>query len=243
MSSKKRKNHYHGHRARLRTRVLRYLSDVEEYELLEILLTFVQPRKDVKIQAKDIIDSAGSIRAMLEQHPNSYKHIHGVGENISRYCALLAEVAIRYARVTTNDTVETNMTHNTHDPDNNYQKHLPLYSFVEVQIYLQNSNIYEYHTADFIIYVNHNREVLYMEEYNFTEHNTAFISHLISVKPAGVVLVRKIAQEKYTLNKQDVELLKKREKALSLFDIQLFDYIVCTPQYMISLQQYSLLSR
>ena len=240
MSKTKEKKHYFGHRARLLKRVLQDISHVEDYELLEALLTFVQPRKDVKKQAKDILAHAGSIQNMKQQPSSSYEHIEGVGQHISWYCALLVEIAKRYAYISSD-------THIYHDESHSVvesEKTSSLYtitSFMELKSYLEKSNIYTYTNADWIIYMNSQREVISMEEYSFSEENIEFVSHILSRRPTGIILVRKIEEEQYILRRHDVELLKKWEKALSLFSIVLLDYVVCTPLTMVSLQQYTLL--
>ncbi|MDE7469655.1 MAG: hypothetical protein K2M30_05150 [Desulfovibrionaceae bacterium] len=240
MSKTKEKKHYFGHRARLLKRVLQNISHVEDYELLEALLTFVQPRKDVKKQAKDILERAGSIQNMKQQSSCSYENIEGVGQHISWYCALLVEIAKRYACLSSDTHVYHDGSHDAVTSETTS----PLYtitSFMELKNYLEKSNIYTYTHADYIIYVNSQREVLSMEEYSFREENIEFVSHILSHRPAGIILVRKIDEEQYILNRHDVDLLKKWEKALYLFGIVLLDYVICTPLTMVSLQQYTLL--
>ena len=60
--------HYHGHRERLRKRVLEGDgSHLKDYELLELLLCAFIPRVDVKPIAKDLLAEFGTVSGLLLQ--------------------------------------------------------------------------------------------------------------------------------------------------------------------------------
>ncbi len=59
------KPHYHGHRQRLRDRFLTGEGGLPDYELLELLLFFSIPRRDVKPLAKQLIERFGSLGGVL----------------------------------------------------------------------------------------------------------------------------------------------------------------------------------
>ncbi|GAB5387671.1 MAG: DNA repair protein RadC [Alphaproteobacteria bacterium] len=64
--AKTKKPHYHGHRDRLRARFMEGGADsLPDYELLELLLFQVIPRRDVKPLAKQLIEGFGSIAGVL----------------------------------------------------------------------------------------------------------------------------------------------------------------------------------
>lgn len=78
--------HFHGHRERLRARVLEGDgSGLAEYELLELLLCAFIPRVDVKPIAKDMLSRFGSVSAALAAEPERLMEIHGVGESAAAY--------------------------------------------------------------------------------------------------------------------------------------------------------------
>jgi DNA repair protein RadC len=70
-----------GHRQRLRERFLagepRALT---EESLVELLLTFAIPQKDVQPLARTLIERFGSVRAVLEAPPEALREVKGVGE-------------------------------------------------------------------------------------------------------------------------------------------------------------------
>ncbi|MFW6415178.1 MAG: RadC family protein [Thermodesulfobacteriota bacterium] len=74
--------HYHGHRQRLRERFSRDSSQLEDYELLELLLTYALPRKDTKPLAKELLAQFGSLKGILVAKPHELKNIKGFGEGL-----------------------------------------------------------------------------------------------------------------------------------------------------------------
>jgi DNA repair protein RadC len=78
--------HYHGHRERLRQRILKGDgSALADYELLELLLCAFIPRVDVKPLAKQLIAKFGSVSGALAAQPERLMEVKGVGENAAAY--------------------------------------------------------------------------------------------------------------------------------------------------------------
>jgi DNA repair protein RadC len=78
--------HYHGHRERLRQRILQGDgSHLADYELLETLLCAFIPRVDVKPIAKDLIARFGSVSGALAAAPERLMEVKGVGETAAAY--------------------------------------------------------------------------------------------------------------------------------------------------------------
>jgi DNA repair protein RadC len=75
------KPHYHGHRARLRGRFLQGgAAALQDYELLELLLTFAIPYSDVKPLAKNLIAHFGSFGQVLDATPEALMEFMGLKE-------------------------------------------------------------------------------------------------------------------------------------------------------------------
>mgnify|MGYP000959634912 CR=1 FL=1 len=71
-----------GHRARMKERFMKEgLSGFSEHEVLELLLMFAIPQRDVNPLAHRLIERFGSLSAVLETAPSELKRVDGVGEN------------------------------------------------------------------------------------------------------------------------------------------------------------------
>lgn len=59
--------HFLNHRSRLRERFLKQgIDGLQDYEIIELFLTFVIPQKDVKKEAKEVIERFGSVKGFFE---------------------------------------------------------------------------------------------------------------------------------------------------------------------------------
>ncbi len=74
--------HYHGHRDRLRAKLLeRGVDSLADYELLELMLFLVIPRRDVKPLAKELITHFGSFHSVFYASTDSLR-AYGLSENV-----------------------------------------------------------------------------------------------------------------------------------------------------------------
>ncbi len=91
--------HFHGHRQRLRERLLRKGPDsLADYEVVEFLLFGARARGDMKPLAKDLIARFGSLAGVLAAEPNELKAVPGMGEAGAATFKIVAESARRMAR-------------------------------------------------------------------------------------------------------------------------------------------------
>lgn len=76
--------HYIGHRQRLKQKILesKSLETFPDYELIELLLCFSIPRKDVKPLAKKLLDTFGSVDKLINVDLNKLNTIEGTNTNI-----------------------------------------------------------------------------------------------------------------------------------------------------------------
>ena len=92
------KPHYHGHRERLRQRLVDAgAANLPDYELLEVILFASNPRGDVKPLAKQLLDRFGGFAELLSADPET---LAGAGLGLAGVAALKAarEAALRAMR-------------------------------------------------------------------------------------------------------------------------------------------------
>jgi DNA repair protein RadC len=91
--------HYHGHRERLRQRLLERGGDsLQDYEVLEFLLFGARPRGDTKPLAKSLIERFGSLARVLTAPPEALARVPGMGETSVAALKIVPEAAARLAR-------------------------------------------------------------------------------------------------------------------------------------------------
>ncbi len=91
-----------GHRKRVKERFLKTGFDSwQDYEILELLLFYVIPRKDTKQIAKDLIKEFGSLKNLMNADHDklleSLKKIDGVGSNTAFFFRFLKEISVKYS--------------------------------------------------------------------------------------------------------------------------------------------------
>ncbi len=87
------KKGYLGHRKRLRARFQRDgAAGMNDYEILELLLTYAIPRMDVKPHAKNLIKRFGSLSGVLDAKPQAIEDICHIGPVSSTLIHLVKEL-------------------------------------------------------------------------------------------------------------------------------------------------------
>ena len=87
--------HYVGHRQRLKEKLLRDGRGLADYELLELFLALVIPRRDTKPLAKDVLARFGSLKDALTARPDQLVEIKGIGPSVVAQWALFQELFAR----------------------------------------------------------------------------------------------------------------------------------------------------
>lgn len=89
---------YLGHRGRLRERFLKDGGKaMADYEIIELLLTYVIPRRDVKPIAKDLIKKFDSFAGVVNAPNSQLMEVSGVKENAAVMFKLVKEAAKRFS--------------------------------------------------------------------------------------------------------------------------------------------------
>ena len=91
--------HYHGHRDRLRQRFMESgAKSLQDYELLELVLFRILPRRDTKPIAKAMLDRFGSFSEALSAPPHLLEEIEGLGTTAIADLKVILAAAQRFSR-------------------------------------------------------------------------------------------------------------------------------------------------
>lgn len=90
---------YLGHRKRLRERFTKVgLNSLQDYEIIELLLTFSIPYRDVKPIAKQLLKEFGSIRNIFDADSEELKKVPYVKEKTTDLIAFIKEISALYRK-------------------------------------------------------------------------------------------------------------------------------------------------
>ena len=78
-----------GHRERLRMRYINNADSLLDYELIELLLTYAIPRRDVKPLAKLLLREFGSFHNVFEASPEELMSVKGISERMAVLISLM----------------------------------------------------------------------------------------------------------------------------------------------------------
>lgn len=94
-----------GHRSRVRQRFLTGgLDSFQDHEVLELLLFYAVPRRDVNEMAHMLMDRFGSLSGVLDAPEDELCTIPGVGPGIAHFLNLIPEVMVQMARKSYRET-------------------------------------------------------------------------------------------------------------------------------------------
>ena len=87
-----------GHRTRVKQQFLAFGGEhLQDHQLLELILFYALPQGDVNPLAHQLIETFGSLQAVLDAPAAELKRIEGISDHTAALLKLLPEVARRYA--------------------------------------------------------------------------------------------------------------------------------------------------
>ncbi len=94
---KTNQSHSHsGHRSRLRNLILNTdVASLPEHQILELVLTYVLPQKDVNPLAHKLLEEFGTLANVFDSKPEELVKVEGVGEVVAsflNFCSILPEI-------------------------------------------------------------------------------------------------------------------------------------------------------
>lgn len=105
-----------GHRQRMKDRFMDHgLDNFSDHNVLELLLFFAMPRRDVNPLAHKLINHFGSLAAVFDANREELMKIDGIGDNTATLIMLIPSISRRYMM---SRTSFDNMLHTTSDLGN-----------------------------------------------------------------------------------------------------------------------------
>lgn len=225
-STTKKKPDYIGHRERLRARFLADIGrSMPDYELLEILLTYALPRRDVKPIAKNILREYLNLANVLVAPPAELMKICGIGSNAATLCAVVHACANKISW------------------ENLDNKDVPIMSSSKrVSEYCRTCIGYSNQEQLLIIYLDiHGRYLRDSIEQVGTLSSVAIspreiINKALMYGAAGIIISHNHPSGDCTPSRADVEMTKQLKESLKTVQIELVDHIIISKRTYYSMR-------
>ena len=206
--------HYYGHRTRLREKFSSYGSEsLHDYELLELLLTYAIPRKDVKEEAKSLISRFKSVSGVLGASVNELCKVEGISSNSAVLINLCRELAAKSLeeKIFNKDVLAS--------PQSVYDFSKAKLSHLENEVFM-------------VIYLNTKNHVQGHEIIDEGTVDTAIVyprkivKSVIEKKASSVILIHNHPSGVCEPSNDDIRLTSAVKDSLKTVDVKVLDHII-----------------
>ena len=200
-----------GHRARLRQKFLD--GKLSDYELLELLLTYAIPRRDVRVLARQLCKKYGSVIQVLEAPVESLLENDGVKENTVAFFKLIHKLMCMDCE---HVLTEKPIFHN-YDTLCRYCK-----------LVVGGKPIEEFH----VLYLDPNLQLIEDETHSVGTVNWSavyvreIVKRALDLNARSVVLLHNHPTANVSFSQSDIDITKELEFALAQVKIEMFDHIL-----------------
>ena len=204
-----------GHRERLRNRFLMSgLSGFQDYEILELLLTYVIVRKDCKAMAKGLLEKYGDLYTLLKQSPEEL----GKNKYITERTAIFFKVLF--------SIIERQLYLKIHNEKITISSNLQLLDYLKFSLLNREIEVFK------VLFLNTQNELLKEEELfkGTIDRSTVYIRELIkkilNYNAKSVILVHNHPAGSLKPSQSDIALTKKVKEIFEGIEIRLLDHII-----------------
>lgn len=207
-----------GHRERLRKRYIKSgLEGFNDYEVLELLLTYSIARKDVKPIAKKLIEKFGTIDEIAKSDVKSLLEVDGIGEGSAVFLKLIGDIALILYREKIED--KDILTIKSKNSLLSYLRGEIGYSPREEFkiLFLDSSN--KLIASETLFYGTIDKSAIYPRE---------IVERVIKNRAKSVIFAHNHPSGSISPSKKDIELTQYMYDSLKLLEIRLLDHIIIT---------------
>ena len=210
-----------GHRERLRQN---FLDDkLANYELLELLLSYAIPRRDVKPLAKILLARFGGILPILAAPIDELHRISGLGQNTAIFLKVIQKIFLVGYRT---DSAKTTIFH-TPEQFNNYCK-----------LMLGGMGVEEMH----ILYLDADRQLHSRGTIDCTTiYDREVIGRAMTLGAKFVILVHNHPKANTSFSQEDVNITTELQRKLAAIGVILHDHCVVSGGTLYSMRDLMLL--
>ena len=204
-----------GHRQRLRSRFIRSgLEGLQDYEAVELLLTYAIPRRDVKPLAKLLLERFGNLTGILHATGNELLSVPGVGTHAAVLILLMREMMTKSLeeQVREKPVIDTRR---------------DICNFLRMKIGSDKKE------ALMIFYLDAARHIIEYDISQGTVDYTAVYTREITerallCRACGIILAHNHPSGSKEPSPEDIRLTRHLQETLKRLNIELFDHVIVT---------------
>ena len=217
-----------GHRARLRKKFLD--GQLAEYEILELLLTYAIPRRDVRVLSRQLYKKYGTIPNLLSAPMESLIENEGIKENTATFFKLLHKLMeLEYRSV-----LDTSPIFHNHEKLENYCK-----------ILLFGKSVEEFH----VLYLDGQYKLIKDELHSSGTIDWAavyvreIVKKALDLNARSIVMLHNHPSAYTSFSSQDISITVDLENALQKLGISLYDHFLVSGDVIYSARNMHLLDK
>jgi len=207
-----------GHRARLRRKYSEGGFDaLLDYEQLELILTYVIPRRDVKPIAKELIKEFGSLEEIIKTPSPSLEKVEGLGRNTTLFFEIMGDMAKTAFRQGARRRDITTIS-----------------GTGDLIRYLRNDIGYSKVEEFKVIFLNNSNNLIEAESLSIGTIDKSpvyprkIVERVIHHRAKSVILSHNHPSGSVAASRADIEITLKLKKILEILDVRLLDHIIIT---------------
>ena len=204
-----------GHRERLRKRFLMSgISGFHDYEVLELLLSYVIVRRDCKKIAKDLLNKYGDLYSLLKQSKDELETNSFITERISIFLKVLFSM------------LEDQLYRKIHNERIVISSNVQLLDYLEFSLLKRDIEIFK------VLFLNTQNELIREEELfqGTLDRSTIYVRELmkkvLKYNAKSVILVHNHPSGSLKPSQSDIILTKKIKEIFENVEIRLLDHII-----------------
>ncbi|MDR2067623.1 MAG: DNA repair protein RadC [Holosporaceae bacterium] len=220
--------HFIGHRSRLRDKFLAHPNSVHDYELIEMLLFHVFPRKDTKKLAKILWNRFGAFRRIIFANEPEIYEIEGLGRTTVCLLRLLQEI---FSRILLERVSESPIIASCSQVVDYYKNILGTVQKEQLRLmFLNNKN--RLISEDILQIGTINHTSVYPRE---------IMQKALKYGASGIIMVHNHPSGDHKPSRQDVIITRRLKDIAQKLDIELLDHLIIGKNSVSSLKEMGLI--
>lgn len=211
------KKDYFGHRERLRNRYIESgYKSLNDYEVIELLLTFVRPRVDTKPIAKKLLNKYGTLENIFKADKKELLNFSGLGEKSSFFLKFIGDISAYSFQ----EKVRKNK--------------VSLKNKREVINYLRNTIGFSKNEKFKVLFLNVLNEIIEIENLfegtidKSTIYPRKILERALYYNARNIIFVHNHPSGKVSPSEKDIEFTRDMKDFFKIVDINVIDHIIIT---------------